>query len=73
MKPQSLHRTDVADPEICRVCGGDSLVVNSRPRDNCRWRVRRCRVCRATWDTFESRIDPDDVRFRSRCSQGSIG
>lgn len=53
--------TNHSEPEVCRHCGGDSQVIDSRPRAFSRWRVRRCRNCQASWETFESRIDPEDI------------
>jgi transcriptional regulator NrdR family protein len=36
-------------------------VVNSRPHPTKRVRQRRCRGCKATWNTYESLLDPDDL------------
>jgi transcriptional regulator NrdR family protein len=48
-------------PESCPLCHGDSEVIDSRKRTTHRWRMRRCLRCLERWETFESRIDPDDL------------
>ena len=53
--------TPERSPEKCPDCGAASVVINSRPRATHRLRVRRCIVCRLSWETYESMISPDDL------------
>jgi transcriptional regulator NrdR family protein len=51
-----------AKHEVCPQCKGKQcVVVNSRPHPTKRVRQRRCRGCKATWNTYESLLDPDDL------------
>lgn len=69
--PSDPHQ-DFRDPDQCPACGGDSYVIESRPRENCRWRLRLCRdeACRCKWDTFEVTMDPDELRPKLPISRG---
>jgi len=60
MKPRAPENTD-CDAKRCEVCGCTSRVINSRPRKRSYWRVLECLRCGHQWDTFESRMDPDDL------------
>jgi transcriptional regulator NrdR family protein len=52
------------DPEHCPKCHGDSRVMESRATPTHRWRRRKCLSCDALWRTYESLINPEDVRLR---------
>lgn len=41
-------------PWKCPKCGSDSVeCLDTRPRDNCTWRRRRCKSCNVRWSTSE--------------------
>lgn len=42
---------------ICPVCGGKTLVTNSRPYTDHIWRVRKCQDCGMNFSTVE--VDED--------------
>ena len=54
--------SDVANPERCRNCGGDSRVIESRAERIARLRERCCKGCGRVWKTWESLIDPERVK-----------
>lgn len=41
---------------LCSKCGGDSKVVNSRPVDGKRVRMRRCKNCKKYFYTLETEV-----------------
>lgn len=51
------------DPERCRQCGGKGRVLNSRKRRGFRRRVRYCAPCDHRWNSYESIVDPRELKF----------
>jgi transcriptional regulator NrdR family protein len=52
------------DPEACPICGADSRVVQSQHTPTHRWRRRQCIVCKGSWRTFESLINPRKITLK---------
>ena len=61
MKQKRQIEEIACDVKRCEVCGCRSRVVDCRPRPLSYWRVLECLRCQHRWDSYESRIDPDDI------------
>lgn len=54
------------DPQSCKRCGRRGRVVDSRMRDGYRLRRRQCGACLRRWSTYETLIDPRQLRERRK-------
>lgn len=45
----------MGDPRVRCECGGDSGVTDTRDTGDGIYRRRRCKICRTSWVTIESR------------------
>jgi hypothetical protein len=61
MKQPRQAENVLCDVKRCGACGCTSKVIAGKPRVLAYWRVRECLRCGHQWDTFESRLDPDDI------------
>lgn len=56
-----MRASTKSEARRCDDCGEPSRVINVRERKLSVWRVHECLKCGARWDTYESKIDPEDL------------
>lgn len=59
------------DPEHCRLCHGDSQVIDSKPHPGYRYRRHECLECGYRWSTYQIKIDPRRLSFKVTVTQPS--
>lgn len=53
------------DPERCPKCLGLGYVIDSRPCYGFRLRKHECKPCKQRWYSYQSLIDPRQLRFKA--------